>query len=99
MVIGLHNKNLFFKNKENLRLESKNNQKVINSCINSHRKHLTQTMKSFQSTNSGDNWKILNRSNVLLRSSFDFLKNTYECSDSITEDVNILSSTVDYHNC
>ena len=42
-------------------------------------------MKSFQSTNSGDNWKILNRSNmsnkctVNMRSSFEFLKNTKEC--------------------
>ena len=40
--------------------------------------------------------------NVLLRSSFDFLKNTNECLDSLTEDVNILSSTEsteDYHDC
>ena len=36
--------------------------------------------------------------NVLLRSSFDFVKNTNECSDSLTEDVHILGSTVDYHD-
>ena len=60
-------------------------------------------MKSFQYTNSGDHWKILNRSNMsnkcAVRSSFDFVKNTNECSDSLTEDVIILGCTVDYHDC
>ena len=36
----------------------------MNKRIKTHRKDLTQKLKSLRSTNSRDNWKILNGSNM-----------------------------------